>query len=173
MIRPFLIAVFSFCLVSVWSICSAAYAAEQPEVVDGVAAIVNGEVITYSQVRELVSPREKVLRAQFSGEELEKGIKEAREAALKDLTDRQLILQAFRKENYQIPDHFTEERRHEIIQENFGCDRGTFIKTLEAQTFTIGEFKKMESEKMIVQAMRSRNVKLTTVASPARVDEYY
>jgi peptidyl-prolyl cis-trans isomerase SurA len=173
MIRPFLIAIVSFCLINVWSICSAAYAAEQPEVVDGVAAIVNGEVITYSQVRDLVGPREKVLRAQLTGEDLEKKIKEAREAALKDLIDRQLIVQAFKKENYQIPDHFIEERMHEIIQENFGGDRGTFIKTLEAQNFTLGEFKKMESEKMIVQAMRSKNVKLNMVASPARVDEYY
>ena len=173
MIRPFLIAFVSFCLVNVWSICSAAYAAEEPEVVDGVAAIVNGEVITYSQVRELVAPREKVLHAQFTGDELGKKIKEAREAALRDLIDRQLILQAFRKENYQIPDHYVEERMHEIIQENFGGDRGTFIKTLEAQNFTLGEFKKMESEKMIVQAMRTKNVKLNTVASPAKVDEYY
>jgi len=173
MIRPLLIAVVSFCLINVWSICSAAYAAEQPEVVDGVAAIVNGEVITYSQVRDLVGPREKVLRAQFTGDDLEKKIKEAREAALKDLIDRQLIVQAFKKENYQIPDHFIEERMHEIIQENFGGDRGTFIKTLEAQNFTLGEFKKMEGEKMIVQAMRSKNVKLNMVASPVRVDEYY
>lgn len=172
MIRTFSIALISFCVVNVWSICCAAYAAE-PEVVDGVAAIVNGEVITYSQVRELIGPREKVLHAQFTGEELVKKIKEARELALKDLIDRQLILQAFRKENYQIPDHFVEERMHEIIQENFGGDRGTFIKTLEAQNFTLGEFKKMESEKIIVQAMRSKNVRLDTIASPAKVDEYY
>jgi len=31
----------------------------------------------------------------------------------------------------------------------------------------------MESEKMIVQAMRSKNVKHDTVASPAKIDEYY
>jgi peptidyl-prolyl cis-trans isomerase SurA len=100
-------------------------------------------------------------------------VKEARSAALKDLIDRQLIIQAFKKENYQIPDHFVEERMHEIIQENFGGDRSTFIKTLEAQNYTLGEFKKMESEKMIVQAMRSKNVKRPTIISPMRVEEYY
>src|ERR1700757_2815489 len=119
-------------------ICRAAYSAE-PEVVDGVAAIValgdeknpaKGEIITYSQVRELVGPREKVLRAQYSGEELAKKIKEARDLALKDLIDRQLIIQAFKKDNYQVPDHYVEEQMHEIIRENFGGDRNTFIKTL-------------------------------------------
>jgi parvulin-like peptidyl-prolyl isomerase len=61
----------------------------------------------------------------------------------------------------------------EIMQENFGGDRNAFIKTLEAQNFTLGEFKKMEMEKMIVQAMRSKNVRMDTVASPAKVEEYY
>jgi len=156
-------------------ICRATYSAEpaEPQVVDGVAAVVNGDVITYSQVRVLVAPREQLLRSQYTGEELANKVKEARSAALKDLIDRQLIIQAFKKENYQIPDHFVEERMHEIIQENFGGDRNTFIKTLEAQNYTLGEFKKMESEKMIVQAMRSKNVKHDTVASPAKIDEYY
>jgi parvulin-like peptidyl-prolyl isomerase len=135
--------------------------------------VVNGDIITYSQVRALVAPREQLLRSQYSGEELGKQIKEARQAALKDLIDRQLIIQAFKKESYQIPDHYVDQRVHEIIQENFGGDRNTFIKTLEAQNYTLGEFKKLETERMIVQAMRSKNVKREMIASPAKIDEYY
>ena len=175
MIRPIFIALTAICLATLPPVCRAVVAQNEPEpeVVDGVAAVVNGEVITYSQVRGLVGPREKLLRAQYHGDELVAKIKEARQRALQDLIDRQLILQAFRKENYQIPDRFVEERMHDIIRTDFGGDRNTFIKTLEAQNFTEGEFKKMETEKMIVQAMRSRNVKMQTVASPAKVDEYY
>src|SRR5438105_5449797 len=173
MTRRILVGLISICLVNFSAICRAAYAQGEPEVVDGVAAIVNGDVITYSQVRSVVGPREKLLRAPFHGDELVAKIKDARQLALQDLIDRQLILQAFRKENYQIPDHFVEERMHEIIRTDFGGDRNTFIKTLEAQNFTEGEFKKMETEKMIVQAMRGKNVKLNTIASPAKVHEYY
>src|SRR5438132_847996 len=173
MIRPILSALLSICLANISPICRAAYAQSEPEVVDGVAAVVNGDVITFSQVRGLVGPREKLLRAQFTGDELIKKIKETRQLALQDLIDRQLILQSFRKENFQIPDHYVEERMHDIIRTDFGGDRNTFIKTLEAQNFTEGEFKKMELEKMIVQAMRSKNVKLQTVSSPAKVEEYY
>ncbi|HEV2046968.1 MAG TPA: peptidylprolyl isomerase [Chthoniobacterales bacterium] len=172
MMRPLLIISLAILALNVPPVCRAAYAAE-PEVIDGVAAVVNGDVITYSQVRFLVQPREKLLRSQYHDQELVNKIKEARAAALKDLIDRQLIIQAFKKDNYQIPDHFIDERMHEIIRESFGGDRNTFIKTLEAQNYTLGEFKKMESEKMIVQAMRARNVKLNVVASPAKVDEYY
>jgi len=173
MMRQIFIALIAACLLNFSPICRAAYAAGDPEVVDGVAAVVNGEVVTYSQVRGLVAPREKLLRAQFDGEELIKKIKEVRSAALRDLIDRQLIIQSFKKENFQIPDHFVEERIHEILKQDFGGDRNTFVKTLEAQNFTMGEFKKMETEKIIVQAMRSKNVKLNLIASPAKVEEYY
>ncbi len=153
-------------------LCFAAYG-QTPEVIDGIAAVVNGDIITYSQVRSLVIPREKQLRSQFTGEELVKKVREIRELALKDLIDRQLIIQAFKKENYQIPDHYIDQRMHEIINENFGGDRNTFIKTLEAQNYTLGEFKRMESERMIVQAMRTRNVKRDVVAAPSKIEDYY
>jgi peptidyl-prolyl cis-trans isomerase SurA len=154
----------------------------EPQVVDGIAAVVklydekgntSGDVITYSQVRALVAPREKLLHQTLTGDALVKAVKEAREAALKDLIDRQLIIQAFKKDNFQIPDHYVNQRMQEIIQENFGGDRNTFIKTLEAQNYTMGEFKKLESERMIVQAMRSKNVKREQIVSPAKIEEYY
>jgi len=172
MVRLFLIILLSTLILPLSSLCHAAYAADV-EVIDGIAAVVNGDIITYSQVRSLVAPREKLLYSQYSGEELAKQIKAARQAALNDLIDRQLIIQAFKKENYQIPDHYVDQRVHEIIQENFGGDRNTFIKTLEAQNYTLGEFKKLETERMIVQAMRSKNVKREMIASPAKIDEYY
>lgn len=172
MVRIFFVFLIGTLMLPLPSLCHAAYAGN-PEVIDGIAAVVNGDIITYSQVRNLVGPREKLLRSQFTGEELVKNVKLAREAALRDLIDRQLIIQAFKKENFQIPDHYVDQRMHEIIQENFGGDRNTFIKTLEAQNYTLGEFKKMETERMIVQAMRSKNVRREMVASPVKIEEYY
>src|SRR5437879_11549146 len=139
MMRQILIALIAACLLNFSPTCRAAYAQAEPEVVDGVAAVVNGDVITFSQVRGLVGPREKLLRAQFSGEDLIKKVKEARQAALQDLIDRQLILQAVKKENFQIPDHYGEERMHHLLRTDFGGDRNTLHKTHEAQTLTIGQ----------------------------------
>jgi peptidyl-prolyl cis-trans isomerase SurA len=172
MIRPLIAILVTAMLLSASPFIHAALAAE-PEVINGIAAVVNNDVITYSQVREISAPKEKLLRSQYKGEELIAKIKEAREAALKDLIDRQLIVQAFKKEAFQIPDHFIDERLREIIRENFGGDRNTFVKTLQAQNFTLGEFKKMEMERIMVQAMRGKNAKLNTVISPNKIDEYY
>ena len=140
---------------------------------DGIAAVVNGEVITYSQIRALSAPREKLLRSQLTGKDLEKKLIELRELALKDLIDRRLVIQAFKKESYQIPDHIVDQRVHDIIRESFGGDRNTFIKTLEAQNYTLGEFKEKELERIMVQAMRSHNVKTNTIISPTKIEDYY
>src|SRR5213595_4220891 len=148
MVRPLLVILFTAALLSLSSLCRGALAAE-PEVINGIAAVVKSNdttnVITYSEVREVSAPKEKLLREQFRGEELLTKIKEARAAALKDLIDRQLIIQAFKKESYQIPDFFLDQRVRQIIDENFGGDRNTFIKTLQAQNYTLGEFKKLET----------------------------
>jgi peptidyl-prolyl cis-trans isomerase SurA len=134
---------------------------------------VNGEIITYSQVRGLSGPRERLLRTQFQGEELGKQIQAARDAALQDLIDRQLIVQSFKKEKFELPDYFVEQRVNEIIREEFGGDRATFIKTLQAQNYSMSEFRKMEKEKIIVAAMRGKNVKPVTMVSPTKINEYY
>ena len=170
--HPFAVALQAVCGLVLLPVCCAAFA-QQPQEINGIAAIVNGDVITISQVRSLSLPREKQLRQQYTGRELEKQLKATWDAALKDLIDRQLILQAFKKEKYEIPNHFVEERMHEIIRENFGGDRTTFIKTLEAQNYTLGEFKQKEMEQMIVQAMRGHNVKTKNIISPTKVVDYY
>jgi parvulin-like peptidyl-prolyl isomerase len=171
-VRPFIVLSLAVFGLAVLPICSAAFAQEAQQV-DGIAAIVNGDVITYSQVRQLSGPRERLVRSQLTGQELENKIKEARELALKDLIDRRLIIQAFKKESYQIPDHIVDQRVHDIIRESFGGDRSTFIKTLEAQKYSLGEFKEKELERIMVQAMRSHNVKTQMIASPTKIEDYY
>jgi peptidyl-prolyl cis-trans isomerase SurA len=174
MIRPLFAALAATVTVVLSPLCHGALAAEDtPRIIDGIAAIVNGDIITYSQVRGLSGPRERLLRTQYHGEELDKQIQAARSAALQDLIDRQLIVQSFHKEKFELPEHFVEERVNDIIREDFGGDRNTFIKTLQAQNFSLTEFKKMEMDKIIVSAMRSKNVKPVTTVSPTKVTEYY
>ncbi|HEY1581619.1 MAG TPA: peptidylprolyl isomerase [Chthoniobacterales bacterium] len=143
------------------------------EAINGIAAVVNDKVITYSEVRDVVEPRERLLRAQYSGDELAKKITELRKAALQDLIDRQLIIQAFDKEKLVIPPHLIDERVEAVIKENFGGDRAAFIKTMEAQKFTMSKFRDLERDKIIVQAMRGKNVKSNLLIPPGKVEEYY
>jgi peptidyl-prolyl cis-trans isomerase SurA len=171
-VHPFAAVLAAVCALALFPICCAAFA-QEAQVVDGIAAIVNGDVITYSQVRQLSAPREKLLRSQFTGQELENKLQEVRKLALKDLIDRRLIIQAFKKESFQIPDHIVDQRVHDIVRESFGGDRNTFVKTLEAQNYSLGEFKEKEMERIIVSAMRSHNVKTNYIISPTKIEDFY
>lgn len=149
---------------------------QQVDVVDGIAAIVNEDVITISQVRELIGERERAMREAYPGPDLVEKIKEMRLAALKDLVDRQLIIQEFRKmqeDGANIPDYVVDDRVRSIIREEFGGDRAAFVRTLRAQGYTLTRFREIEREKIIVQAMRQAKVTDNFVISPLQVREYY
>lgn len=143
------------------------------EVLDGIAALVNNDVITFSQVRELIGPTEMQARRELKGESLTSKIKEIRLRAINDLVDRQLILQEFYKNKFAIPDHYVEGRIATIVREEFGGDRNAFVRTLQAQGYTLEKFKTMEREKMIVQAMRSQNVKNDIIIPEPQISSYY
>jgi peptidyl-prolyl cis-trans isomerase SurA len=149
---------------------------QRAEVIDGIAAIVNNDVVTISQVRELIGARERSLREMFKGQELEEKIKEMRLSAIKDLVDRQLILQEFKKmqeKGASIPDYVIDDRLQAVIREEFGGDRAAFVRTLQAQGFTVTRFKEIEREKIIVQAMRQSKVENNFVISPTQIQTYY
>jgi parvulin-like peptidyl-prolyl isomerase len=167
-------AIFATCLAAALSIPTAR--CQQAEVIDGVAAIVNNEVITISQVRELIGARERAMRESYRGPDLADKVKEMRLAALKDLVDRQLILQEFRKmqeKGANIPDYVVDDRVQTIIREEFGGDRAAFVRTLQAQGYTLTRFKEIEKEKIIVQAMRQAKVTDNFVVSPKQVQDFY
>lgn len=143
------------------------------EVLDGIAAVVNGDVITFSQVRELVAATERSLKNTYKGKELVDKITETRKNAVKDLVDRQLILQEFKRLKATIPEFVLEDRIQTIIREEFGGDRAAFLRTLQAQGYTITRFREVEMEKIIVQAMRQKSVKSDITIPPTAVAEYY
>ncbi len=143
------------------------------EVLDGIAAVVNKEVVTFSQVRELVGQKEKTARETLRGEELVKAIKELRLQAVNDLIDRQIILDEFIKVGGKIPDYVVEERIQTIVREEFGGDRNAFLRTLAAQGYSIDRFRKVELDKIIVQAMRGQATKGNVIVPAGKVQEYY
>ena len=150
--------------------------AQRVEVIDGIAAIVNNDVVTISQVRDLIGARERSLREIYSGAELENKLKEMRLSAIKDLIDRMLILQEFKKlqeKGAAIPDYIVDDRIQAIIRQEFGGDRSAFVRTLQAQGYTLTQFKEIEKEKIVIQAMRQQKVDNNFVISPTQIQAYY
>ena len=143
------------------------------EVVNGIAAVVNGEVVTFSQVRELVGAQERSAAETYQGDELQKRIKDLRQQAIKDLIDRALILQEFKKKEFNIPAYIVDDSVNHIIRQEFGGDRTAFVKTLQAQGYTMARFRNTEKEKITVQAMRQSKTSDNVIVSPLKIREYY
>jgi len=152
--------------------CAGVARAEE-QVLNGIAAVVNSDVITFSQVQEAVGPQERALAEEYKGQDLTDKVKALRMAAVQMLIDNQLILQEFDKNKYSIPDYVVEEQVQSRIKEQFGGDRAAFIRTLSAQGMTMDRFRKMVRDGIVVQAMRQKSVKDDTIIAPAKIQEYY
>ncbi|MDL5057463.1 SurA N-terminal domain-containing protein [Geitlerinema calcuttense] len=113
------------------------------DVVDGIAAIVNDSVITFSQVKQQVDRQEQALRDALrdNPDEMVKRVKALRLEALNALIERELILQEFKKQGFDLPDRYVEARLRETIEQQFDGNRAAFIKTLEAQGLSMQEFR--------------------------------
>ena len=146
---------------------------EQSEIVDGVAAIVNDKVITYSEVRDYVQPVVQQLRRTYSGNELVEKVRTAQMDALNNLIDRDLIIQEFNQKGYNFPATVIDGQLNDVIANDFGGDRSTFIKTLQAQRMTLAQYRDQLRDRIIVQAMRNRKTQQEVVASPYKIEKYY
>ena len=144
------------------------------ELADGVKAVVNDTVITYSQVEELTMPAIEALRREYANDANTYNSKfnDALGDSLETLVERQLILHSFTVEGYQLPDTVVDQLVQDRIRERFG-DRVTFIKTLQAQGMTVEQFRKQVRDQYIVQALRQKNVSSEIMVSPYRVETYY
>ena len=147
--------------------------AQKEQMVDGIAAVVNSNVITYGQVRELLMFRQRSMSQEGMTDEMREEMKKSQEAAVKDLVDRQLIIDEFKTQGFQIPEYVVDDRINSIIREDFGGDRTSFVRTLRAQGYSMSRFREIEREKIIVQAMRQRAVKSDFVISPDKIEAYY
>ena len=143
------------------------------EILDGVAAIVNSNVITYSEVRDYVQPVVAQLRRSYSGSNLVEKVRSAQLDALENLIERTLILQEFKEKGYSFPETVVEEQFNDVIANDFGGDRAALIHTLQAQNTTLAQYKEQLRDRIIVQAMRNRKTMAEVVASPYKIQTYY
>ena len=143
------------------------------EVLDGLAAVVNNEPITFSQVRELVSVKEKAAAEQLSGKELQEKIKQIRVEAIDELVNRQLILQYFKEKGFTLPAYLIDDRLNTVIREEHKGDRAAFARKLASFGYTIERFRKEEMDKIIVQSMRQQAVKAPSAIPADQLKKFY
>ncbi|MEM8954993.1 MAG: peptidyl-prolyl cis-trans isomerase [Verrucomicrobiota bacterium] len=148
----------------------------ETELVDGVAAVVNGQVITYSEVRNAIAVRIGVVQMEMRGatrEQVEARIAEIEREALQDLIDRELILDEFEAKGGNIRPQFVEDAVNTFIRERFDGDRTKFIEELRKTGLTLRQFEKMREESLVIQYMRGSQAQNSLPPTPVERERIY
>ncbi len=153
--------------------CHGAWAAGAAVMVDGVVAVVNDRVITYSEVMEYVRPLLANLRRNTRGDEFFAKLQQTQRAALEDLIDQALILDEFQQKGFSMPENLTDNYINSLIERDYGGDREAFLKSLEAQGLPLSRFREQIRDRHIIQAMHGRQTERNIVISPYRIEKYY
>lgn len=142
---------------------------------NGIAAVVNGNVITKSEVRDAVNAQEQMLRMQFQNDPsaLQRELSSLHSTALDSLIDRELVLAEFKRLGASIKSQWVDDDVNGIIRDSFKGNRDAFVKELASTGMTLKKFRDLREKMMIVQAMRGKQAAEQPPATPKEVDEYY
>ena len=132
-----------------------------PVSVDGYAAVVSTNVITASQVMSYIQAEKDRASATLKGEELAERLRSLYDEGLERLIDKQLILEQYRSQGGQLPDHAVDDRINDIINRRFKGDYGEFQKALFDNGQTIDDFRAEIKEDLIISLMRRQEVNET------------
>lgn len=146
-----------------------------PIEVNGIAAIVNGRVITRNQVSFLLAPFYAQLVAQYPrrGPQFETKFKEAKKNIMDELIDREIILDEFKTMGATIKPYAVDEEVKRQKGELFNGDETKFREELKRSRLTMDGYREMTREKLIVQAMRSQQFSDAPPPLPNEVQAEY
>lgn len=141
---------------------------------NGIAAVVNEEIVTVDQLREELRPIvPRIRQTSLTREEFDAKLEEVSFEVLRNLIDRILIVQDFEESGYRIPKVYIEKEYDDYITEEFNGDRVAFHEWLRMEGKTPRQFREDLSKSMIVDFMRNRMRKSQNAVSPAKILEYY
>jgi peptidyl-prolyl cis-trans isomerase SurA len=145
------------------------------EWVDGIVAVVNDDIITHSDVMELIWRQELNYRKVYrdDAETFQKEVQKLREDARNQLIERQLIIQQFNERGGKVPENIIEDEIQVRIDELYGKDRSLLIKTLEASGTNLEAYKERIRDEVIVDHMRRLEVGSEVIISPYKIEKYY
>jgi parvulin-like peptidyl-prolyl isomerase len=146
-----------------------------PIEVNGIAAKVNGRVITKNQVSFMLAPVYAQLVTQFPrrGAQFEAKFKETKANIIQELIDRQIILDEFKQLGASIKPNLIDEEIKRQMRELYNGDEVKFREELKRSRLTMEGYREMTREKMVVQAMRAQQFSDAPPPLPNEVEKEY
>lgn len=146
-----------------------------PIEVNGIAAKVNGHVVTKNQVSFMLAPVYAQLVTQYPrrGPQFEAKFKEAKDNVLQELIDRQIILDEFKQMGATIKPTVVDDEIKRQVQTLYNGNEAKFRDELKRSRLTMEGYREMTHEKLVVQAMRSRQFSEAPPPLPNEIQNEY
>ena len=146
-----------------------------PVEVNGIAAKVNGRVITKNQVSFMLAPVYGHLVTQFPrrGPQFEAKMKEAKTEVIRELIDRRIILDEFKQLGATIKPYIIDDEVKRQMRELYNGDETKFREELKRSRLTMDGFREMTQEKMVVQEMRAQQFSDAPPPLPNEIQKEY
>ncbi len=146
--------------------------AESRFLTDGIAVVVNGEIITFQEINWIDYAQEADYRKQYQGDELREKLKDLKLKTANDLIDQKLIVQEFYREGNWLSESYIDHRFRDAIKEQYQGDESRLARELAPWGRTVDDYKTQMIEMDIITFMTKKYVtdKITATV-PEEIDK--
>ena len=146
-----------------------------PQLVNKIAAKVNGDVITLNELMIKVAPSQSVLMSRYPrrGATFQRQLEELKAGILDELIDRAIIFTEFKDRVRSFPDYQIEDEVKRVIQNVYNGDEQLFKKYLKATNLTRDQFKEQQRKELLVQIVRAQQFGDVAVPKENELREEY
>jgi parvulin-like peptidyl-prolyl isomerase len=128
-----------------------------PEIIDKIFAVVNGEIISYSELKSAENEMTRFIAQQYEGEELEKQVNEMKKNLLNRLIEQKLILSYAKEEDFNV-DGVVELIIKDIKKQNNINTDEELKAALASQGLDYAQWKKQLKETQVQQQFISQEI---------------
>lgn len=142
---------------------------------NGIAAKVNGRVVTKKEVAFHMAPQVALLQAKYPGrgERYREELKKAQDATLEGLIENKIVLTELEGKGARLPDYVIDEEIQRIKREMFNGREADFRKSLESSGMTMRSYRESQKEKMLIQAFRQQQFRDVAPATSEEIGAHY
>jgi len=142
------------------------------EVIEKIYAVVNDEIITYTELKNFEQGMIANLKQEYQGEDLDKIIKEKKKELLDLLIDRKLLLSKAKEKNYDVEQYF-EAVTKEIMKKNNFATKEHLKRALAASGIEYEDWKKYQLDELRTQTLVSNEIGQKIMVENSEIMEHY
>lgn len=143
-----------------------------PEVIEKIYAVVNDEIITYTEIKNYEQGMIAGLREELQGEELTKAIEAQKKILLEKLIERKLLLSKAKEQNYDV-EQYLESVIKEIMKKNNFSTTEQLKRALIASGIKYEDWRKFQLDELMTQSLIQNEIGVKILVGNAEVMEHY